>query len=72
MCGCNKNKGVRGVTNRSALGPRNLVSAQGARTTSTPRQEIQAQSVPTSGLTGDRRAIERKRREAILRKLGRL
>lgn len=70
MCGCNK--GVRG-TKKGPTGPPRQVTIQN---TTTPRNrpaqvQAQAETQPAS-LNKNQREVERKRREAILRKLGRL
>ena len=74
-CGCG-NKGMRNV--RSTAGGRPIVtprqvSIQGPAVT--PRQQqlsAQSTTVSTQGLTTEMREREKKRREALLKKLGRL
>jgi len=71
-CGCGGNKGIRGVSRRPAIAPRaaRTVSAQ---STPRPQPQVQAQAKPTkSSLPQDKRLIEKKRREDILKRLGRL
>lgn len=68
MCGCG-NKGIRGAGRNPVMAPRNNVTIQNTR----KQIKTQAVSPPTNnGLTTDRRAAERQRREAILKKLGKL
>lgn len=68
MCGCG-NKGIRGAGRNPVMAPRNV-------TIQNTRKQIKTQAVSpppaNNGLTTDRRAAERQRREAILKKLGRL
>jgi len=66
MCGCGNNK-----NNLSKSRPTVLPRQNSIRSVSPPPQ-IQVQTLTTSGLTTDQRSIEKKRREAIFRKLGRL
>lgn len=77
MCGCSKNK-MRGYS-RSVSAPRTS-SVQATSLPKKPVENIQSQNVQAqskgetsnASLNSDRRSIERKRREAILKKLGRL
>jgi hypothetical protein len=77
MCGC-RNKGVKNVrSGRPIISPRGSSSSDGPGPIFSPRKAqqnniVSSQSVPDSGLTADQRTLERKRRETILRKLGRL
>lgn len=76
MCGC-RNKGVKNLRGRTIISPRNASSSSGPGPTFIPRknvtaQSVSAQSVSNEGLTTDQRAQEKKRRETILKKLGRL
>jgi hypothetical protein len=72
-CGCGG--GMRGVSRRPVISPRQSVIR-----TAAPRGAVQAQSVKSQSvqaqtnqvLSSDKRAIEKQRRETILRKLGRL
>lgn len=76
-CGC-RNKGVRNV--RTTAGGRPIVTPRQASIQGpalTPRQqELKAQSVQSQsqsqGLTTEMRQREKQRREALLKKLGRL
>jgi hypothetical protein len=72
MCGCGK--GVRNVRNikngRPIVSPRQ-VSIQGPAV-SPRRTQVNAQSASTEGLTTEMREREKQRREALLKKLGRL
>ncbi len=69
-CGCNKNGGMRGVGKRPIVTPRRASLQAAGRT---PRQVSQLSAQSTNeGMTADRRAKEKARREAILKKLGRL
>jgi hypothetical protein len=75
MCGC-RGKGIKNMRGNGnpILSPRGT-SSGGPGPTFSPRkanQQVNSQSVPNEGLTTDQRAQERKRRETILRKLGRL
>lgn len=76
MCGCKKGavRNARTPGGRVVSSPRNSFSIQGPTLVSkriNPNEQISAQSL-TPGMTADVRAIEKQRREAILRKLGRL
>lgn len=66
-CGCGG--GARGPLKKTALIPRQTL----IQTVQRPAvNNVQAQSVNTQGLSSDKRSEEKKRRETILRKLGRL
>lgn len=74
-CGCKGKGGMKGViNNRLPLLKKSTQNTVSAQSTSNNIQSVQIQSVQTnnSPLSGSDRTIERKRREAILRKLGRL
>ena len=77
-CNCRNKKGQRNVRTpgqRAISGPRQgaVVGGQAARATPTEVRAFNAQNAQTSaaGMTKYRRDIERKRRLAILKKLGR-
>ena len=78
-CGGNKKNGQRNVRRsgqRTISGPRQgaLVGGQAARPTPTQVRALNAQNareISASGMSKHRRDIERKRRLAILKKLGR-
>jgi len=76
-CGCNKGNGMRGVkrSRNAAIRSQGSISAQSTPARPTPvvnNQSISAQSVSTSpsGAAGQRKEIERKRKSAILKRLG--
>lgn len=77
-CGCGGNKNIANVTrNNTAKFPRQSIQSL-SNTTSTPRANptpnptsIQSLSVKQD-LTSDERAREKKRREIMLKKLGRI
>lgn len=75
MCGCKKGvRNARTPGGRVISSPRNSFSVQGPVLTPkriNPNEQISAQAI-TPGMTADVRAVEKQRREAILRKLGRL
>jgi hypothetical protein len=71
-CGCNKRNGMRSVGNRPSITPRRLTATPKISANKTPT-EVKAMksitpSVTKAGLTKERRAIERKRRDIITRK----
>lgn len=73
-CGCGGNKNIANVTrNNTAKFPRQSIQSL-SNTTPTPRANptsIQSLSVKQD-LTSDERAREKKRREIMLKKLGRI
>ena len=72
-CSCNKKSMRNSINNRPIVGPRSVKSPSNTLPT---QARIQAQNQPTpkstspSGLSEDRRNIERIRREAIRKALG--
>jgi hypothetical protein len=72
-CGCRGN-GMRNTGSRSVVGPRQN-RAGGLRATQAPTPteapQISAQNHSVSGMSKKRLELEKKRREAILKKLGR-
>ena len=70
-CGCGRNKGIRGVGKRPIVAPR--IRSSSAAPAKPRANQVQAQSTDKkAGGNKDKKAIEKKRREDILRRLGRL
>jgi hypothetical protein len=68
-CGCSGGKSNLSRNSRPTILPRqNTIRS----TPITSQNVVQAQALTASGLTADQRSIEKKRREAIFRKLGRI
>jgi hypothetical protein len=65
-CGCGKNKGIRGISPRRPT----ITAKPSIKVQSTPKSAPKIQALST-GLPAERRVIEKKRREEILKKLGR-
>jgi len=66
MCGCSGKSNLKS-SSRPAMLPRQTT----IRATSAP-QTVQSQSTTNNGLTADQRSVEKKRREVLFRKLGRI
>lgn len=73
MCGCSKSKNA--ISSRSNIGFRSTPVATNpavVRTAALAAQAMAANQSVDNTLNADRREIERKRREAILKRLGKL
>ncbi len=85
-CGCGRNKGIRGVGRNPLIAPRQQsiqaqntpkpkIQAQNkpqAQSTPKAQTENKTKNISSQSMDSERRAIEKKRREAILKRLGRI
>jgi hypothetical protein len=73
MCGCRKNKNLTTPGGRRVVSNRAIRQTQLNSQAVVPRQvSVQSSNASQNGMTTEMREVERRRREALLKKLGRI